>query len=69
MLGGGPSPPPERCGHTFGTSLPILSKTRVEPSFYDATNLPIAVIITILIGYSLFMQWEVQDGPYTFRRS
>jgi cytochrome c-type biogenesis protein CcmF len=53
----------------FGTSLPILSKTRVEPSFYDATNLPIAVIITILIGYSLFMQWEVQDGPYTFRRS
>ena len=53
----------------FGTSLPILSKTRVEPSFYDATNLPIAVIITILIGYSLFMQWEVQDGLYTFKRS
>jgi cytochrome c-type biogenesis protein CcmF len=53
----------------FGTSLPILSKARVEPSFYDATNLPIAVLITLLIGYSLFMQWEVQDGPYTFRRS
>ena len=53
----------------FGTSLPILSKTRVEPSFYDATNLPIAVIITLLIGYSLFMQWEVQDGSYTIRRS
>jgi cytochrome c-type biogenesis protein CcmF len=53
----------------FGTSLPILSKTRVEPSFYDATNLPIAVVITLLIGYSLFMQWEVQDGVYTFTRS
>jgi cytochrome c-type biogenesis protein CcmF len=53
----------------FGTSLPILSKTRVEPSFYDATNLPIAVVISFLIGYSLFMQWEVHDGLYTFRRS
>ena len=53
----------------FGTSLPILSKTRVEPSFYDVTNLPIAVLITLLIGYSLFMQWEVPDGLYTFRRS
>ena len=53
----------------FGTSLPILSKTRVEPSFYDATNLPIAVVITLLIGYSLFMQWEVHDGLYTFRCS
>jgi cytochrome c-type biogenesis protein CcmF len=41
----------------------------VEASFYDATNLPIAVIITLLIGYSLFMQWEVHDGLYTIRRS
>jgi cytochrome c-type biogenesis protein CcmF len=53
----------------FGTSLPILSKTRVESSFYDATNLPIAVLISLLIGYSLFMQWEVHDVFYTFKRS
>ncbi|MEK6572653.1 MAG: cytochrome c biogenesis protein CcsA, partial [Bacteroidota bacterium] len=26
----------------FGTSLPIISKTTVEPSFYDQMNLPIA---------------------------
>jgi cytochrome c-type biogenesis protein CcmF len=53
----------------FGTSLPILSKTRVEPSFYDSTNLPIAVVIVLLIGYSLLMQWEVHDPLYTFKRS
>lgn len=53
----------------FGTSLPIFSTTRVEPSFYDATTLPIAVVMALLIGYSLFMQWEQQDGRETFRRS
>ncbi|HTO94625.1 MAG TPA: cytochrome c biogenesis protein CcsA [Bacteroidota bacterium] len=53
----------------FGTSLPILSRTRVEPSFYDATNMPIAVLMALLIGYALFMQWEVQDALFTLRRS
>ncbi len=53
----------------FGTSLPIMSKTRVEPSFYDTTNLPIALAITVLIGASLFMQWEVHDPLVTLRRS
>jgi len=53
----------------FGTSLPILTRTRVEPSFYDATTLPIAVLMAFLIGYALFMQWEVQDGLFTLRRS
>ena len=45
----------------FGTSLPIFSTTRVEPSFYDATNLPIAIAIVSLIGFSLYTQWETQD--------
>jgi len=53
----------------FGTSLPILTKTRVEPSFYDATNMPVVVIMALLIGYALFMQWEVQDALFTLRRS
>jgi len=53
----------------FGTSLPILSKTRVEPSFYDMTNLPIAVALSLLIGCSLFMQWEVHDPFVAFKRS
>ena len=53
----------------FGTSLPIFSTTRVEPSFYDTTLLPIAILMALLIGYSLYMQWEQQDGRETFRRS
>jgi cytochrome c-type biogenesis protein CcmF len=54
---------------TFGTTLPIFSSLRVEPSFYDATNLPLAIAMGLLIGYSLYTQWEMQDGPATFRRS
>jgi cytochrome c-type biogenesis protein CcmF len=53
----------------FGTSLPIFSKTRVEPAFYDATNLPIAIVMGILIGASLYLQWEEQDWRRAFRRS
>jgi len=53
----------------FGTSLPILTRTRVEPSFYDATNMPIAVLLALLIGFALFMQWEAPDGYFTLRRS
>jgi cytochrome c-type biogenesis protein CcmF len=53
----------------FGTSLPIFSTTRVEPSFYDSTNLPIAIAIGLLIGISLYLQWERQDGRQTLRRA
>jgi cytochrome c biogenesis factor len=53
----------------FGTSLPILSKTRVEPAFYDTANLPVAVLMALLIGYSLYMRWESADGAETLRRS
>jgi cytochrome c-type biogenesis protein CcmF len=53
----------------FGTSLPIFSTTRVEPSFYDTTHFPIAIAIGLLIGFSLFTQWEMQDGRESLRRS
>jgi cytochrome c-type biogenesis protein CcmF len=46
----------------FGTSLPIFSTTRVEPSFYDATNLPVGILMGLLIALSLYLQWESQDG-------
>ncbi len=52
----------------FGTSLPIFSKTRVEGTFYDTTNLPIAIAISLLIGLSLYTQWEFQDGKEILRR-
>jgi len=46
----------------FGTSLPIFSTTRVEPSFYDATNLPVGILMGLLIALSLYLQWESVDG-------
>ena len=53
----------------FGTSLPIFSTTRVEPAFYDATNLPLVIMMTLLIGISLYTQWEEQDVRLTLRNS
>ena len=53
----------------FGTSLPIFSTTRVEPSFYDQATLPIAVAMVLLIGFSLYTQWEAEDGKEMLRRS
>jgi len=53
----------------FGTSLPIFSTTRVEPSFYDTTSLPLAIVIALLIGLSLNTQWEDHDVQFTARRS
>jgi cytochrome c-type biogenesis protein CcmF len=53
----------------FGTSLPIFSRTRVESSFYESTNLPVAILMGLLIGLSLYTQWETQDVSYTVRKS
>jgi cytochrome c-type biogenesis protein CcmF len=53
----------------FGTSLPIISKTTVEPTFYDQTHLPIGIAIGVLIGFSLFVQWGVDDWKAMLKRS
>jgi cytochrome c-type biogenesis protein CcmF len=53
----------------FGTSLPIFSNSSVEPAFYDTTNLPIAIVMALLVGFSLSMQWEFPDGKDTLQRS
>ncbi len=53
----------------FGTSLPIFSKTNVEPTFYDTMNLPIAIAAALLLGTSLLLRWENEDGSMMFRRS
>lgn len=46
----------------FGTSWPILSNASLEPSFYDKTNLPIAIALGLLLGISLLVQWK--EGSY-----
>ncbi len=53
----------------FGTSLPIFSTTRVEPAFYDSSNLPLAIVMVLLIGLSLLVQWQYQEGMDLLRRS
>ncbi len=53
----------------FGTTLPIFSTIRVEPSFYDTANFPIAVAMALLIGFSLYIQWVMDDGREILNRS
>ena len=53
----------------FGTSLPIFSTTRVEPAFYDSSNLPLAIVMVLLVGLSLLVQWQYQEGMDLVRRS
>ncbi len=61
----------------FGTSWPILSpilskllavtKGAVEPTFYDRTNLPLAVLMVVLLGFSLKVKWN-EENPGFLRR-
>ncbi|MGA9117171.1 MAG: cytochrome c biogenesis protein CcsA, partial [Bacteroidota bacterium] len=51
-----------------GTSLPIFSESAVEPAFYDATTLPLAVALGLLIGLSLLTQWGAQPAAGVLRR-
>ena len=53
----------------FGTSLPIISKTTVEPSFYDQMNLPIAIIVAFLNGFALLLKWKETQGKDIIKRS
>jgi cytochrome c-type biogenesis protein CcmF len=53
----------------FGTSLPIFSKSSVEPAFYDSMNLPLAICIGLLMGLSLFVQWKSDLIGDIIRRS
>lgn len=53
----------------FGTSLPIISTTQVDPSFYNKMHVPIAIIMTLLIGYSLLVRWEQEDGLFLKEKS
>jgi cytochrome c-type biogenesis protein CcmF len=53
----------------FGTSLPLVSTTQVDPSFYNKMHVPIAIIMTLLIGYSLLVRWEQEDGLFLKEKS
>lgn len=42
----------------IGTSTPIISKNTVAVDFYNQWNLPIAILISFLTGFSIFLQWK-----------
>jgi cytochrome c-type biogenesis protein CcmF len=51
-----------------GTSAPIFG-TSVETKFYNDLNLPIAIIIGILNGFSLLLKWKFTDGKDILKKS
>jgi cytochrome c-type biogenesis protein CcmF len=52
----------------FGTSKPLFSDSIVEPAFYDRTILPLAVLMTLLLGFSLRTKWNQEDRQLLFKR-
>jgi len=50
-----------------GTSAPIFGQA-VEIRFYDELNLPIAIIIGLLNGFSLLLKWKSTDGEYIWKQ-
>ncbi|MGE5400935.1 MAG: cytochrome c-type biogenesis CcmF C-terminal domain-containing protein [Ignavibacteriales bacterium] len=51
-----------------GTSAPIF-KQSVETKFYNQMNLPIAIIIGLLNGFSLIMKWKSTEGKEIVKKS
>jgi cytochrome c-type biogenesis protein CcmF len=51
-----------------GTSTPIFG-TSVEISFYNELNLPIAIIIGLLNGFSLLLKWKQTGGKDLLKNS
>lgn len=43
---------------TAGTSMPIISKATIDINFYNTWNLPLAIIILIVSGLSIFLEWK-----------
>ncbi|MGA3244808.1 MAG: cytochrome c biogenesis protein CcsA [Bacteroidota bacterium] len=53
----------------FGTSRPLLSGGTLEPSFYDKTNLPIAIALGFLLAISLVVQWKEESSRRILKNS
>ncbi|MBN1301774.1 MAG: cytochrome c biogenesis protein CcsA [Melioribacteraceae bacterium] len=51
-----------------GTSAPIFGNS-VDLSFYNELNLPIAIIIGLINGFSLIIKWRVNDKGDIFKNS
>ncbi|MBI5463875.1 MAG: cytochrome c biogenesis protein CcsA [Ignavibacteriales bacterium] len=53
----------------FGTNWPIMAKASLEPSFYNKTNLPMAILMALFLGASLFVRWHEDSRTEFLKRS
>ena len=53
----------------FGTSLPLVGKSTVDASFYNTMNLPLVIVMALFIGFSLYIQWNFDNGKELLKRS
>jgi cytochrome c-type biogenesis protein CcmF len=42
----------------IGTSWPIMAKGTVDPDFYNRMNLPLAILIAAINGFSILLKWR-----------
>jgi cytochrome c-type biogenesis protein CcmF len=42
----------------MGTSWPIIAKGTVDPEFYNRMNLPLAILIASINGFSILLKWR-----------
>ncbi len=52
----------------LGTSLPMVSESTVEPAFYNQTLFPFTVVMTLLLGASVLLNWKEDGRKDHFRR-
>jgi cytochrome c-type biogenesis protein CcmF len=45
----------------IGTSWPIIAKGTVEPEFYNRMNLPLAILIASINGFSILLKWRYSE--------
>ncbi len=53
----------------FGTSYLLMPLATLERTFYDNTNLPIAIGLMILLGLSLGLQWKEESRATLLKKS
>ena len=41
-----------------GTSMPIITKSSVEISFYNQMNMPLAILMMVLAGLAFYLDWK-----------
>jgi cytochrome c-type biogenesis protein CcmF len=51
-----------------GTSAPIIGTT-VQTSFYNELNLPLAIIIGLLNGFSILLKWKTTERKQLWKQS